>query len=155
MSAAAHNPERVVRDFFAAFGPTIDEMVATVGRLCHEDLFWASAGFDPPRVTSRAQLVEDLQKAKANKGVAGFRFELVHVAADGPHVLTERFDNAFDETGGLVHSFKVMGTLKVVDGRIAWVRDYFYDTREFAHYLPEEFSGAAPRMLDAMLRAGD
>ncbi|WP_081236723.1 limonene-1,2-epoxide hydrolase family protein [Streptomyces viridosporus] len=150
------DPLTVVRDFFAHFGPTHDDMVATARRLCHDDLWWASAGFDPPRVTSLEQLVADLEKAKARKGVAGFRFELVHAAADGPHVLTERYDDAVGADGELLHSFKVMGTLKVEDGRIRWVRDYFYDTREFAErYLPEDFTTDRPPLLDDHMRAGD
>ncbi|MFF3896314.1 limonene-1,2-epoxide hydrolase family protein [Streptomyces sp. NPDC001812] len=150
------DPLTVVRDFFARFGPTHDDMVATARRLCHDDLWWASAGFDPPRVTSLEQLVADLGKARDRKGVAGFRFELVHAAADGPYVLTERYDDSVDADGELLHSYKVMGTLKVEDGRIRWVRDYFYDTREFTEgYLPEDFATGRPPLLDDHMRAGD
>lgn len=155
MTSNVADPITVVREFFATFGPTIEEMIETARRLCHDDLFWASAGFDPPRVTSLAELVEDLEKAKANKGIAGFRFEMVHIAADREYVLTERLDDAFDAQGQLVHSYKVMGVAKVIDGKIAWVRDYFYDTREFAAYLPEEFNSDRPTILDDMLRRGD
>jgi limonene-1,2-epoxide hydrolase len=131
-------------------------MAAAAKRYCHEDMYWASAGYDPPRVASRAQLIADLEKAKANKGISGFSFDMVHIAADGPFVLTERFDNAFDADGNVAHAFKVMGILKVEDGRIRWFRDYFYDTAEFAeHYLPEAHVSSAPKVLDGYLRAGD
>lgn len=153
---AVPGPLEVVRDFFASFGPTHADMVAAARRLCHEDLSWASAGFDPPRVSSRDQLIGDLERAQATSGVAGFEFVLVHAAADGNYVLTERIDDAFDADGRLLHSFKVMGTLKVVDGRIAWARDYFYDTREFAaNYLPDQAAPERISVLDARLRAGD
>jgi limonene-1,2-epoxide hydrolase len=150
------NPVAVVSEFFALFGPSHDQMVAAAQRYCHEDMYWASAGYDPPRITSRARLVADLEKAKANKGISGFTFDIVHIAANGPIVLTERFDNALDADGNLAHAFKVMGILKVEDGRIRWFRDYFYDTGEFAeHYLPEPHVSAAPKVLDGYLRAGD
>ncbi|GAA4752937.1 hypothetical protein GCM10023350_42800 [Nocardioides endophyticus] len=152
----ARDPLDVVVEFFSTFGPTVDDMQATALRLCHEELWWASGGFDPPRVGSRQALVDDLEMARRSHGISEFRFEMVHIAADGDYVLTERLDDAYDADGSLVHSFKVMGTVKVEDGLVRWVRDYFYDTREFAaNYLPEAFSSDDPPILEQHLRAGD
>jgi limonene-1,2-epoxide hydrolase len=146
--------EQVVRTFFAEFGPTIDEMIAAAARWCHPDMYWASAGYDPPRVTSRAGLIADLEKARANKDVGGFRYELVHVAATGDIVLNERFDTMFDRAGNVAHEFRLMGIMGVRAGRIAWCRDYFYDTTQFARYLPEAVEQTAAPVLDARVRAG-
>ena len=149
------DPETVVRDFFAAFGPTIDDMISTARRYFHPDMYWASAGFDPPRVMGLDQLIADLEKARSTSGIAGFRFDLISVAADGDRVLNERFDTTMDEHGNVAHEFRLMGIMAVRDGRIAWARDYFYDTTQFAeHYLPEQHVSLAPPVLDDWVRSG-
>jgi limonene-1,2-epoxide hydrolase len=150
-----NDPETVVREFFASFGPTIDDMIAAARQFLHPDAYWASAGFDPPRVTGRSELIADLEKARANKGIAGFRFELVNVATTGNKVLTERYDSATDSEGNLVHEFRLMGILGIEGGKIRWARDYFYDTTEFAeHYLPEAHRNGAAKVLDGLVRSG-
>jgi limonene-1,2-epoxide hydrolase len=150
------SPETVVRAFFDAFGPTVDDMIAAARRYFRPDMYWASAGFDPPRVNSLGELVADLEKARANKGIGGFRFELVHVAATGDVVLNERFDTTVDAAGAVVHEFRLMGIMGVRDGKISWARDYFYDTTEFGlHYLPEAHQGGAAKVLDERVRARD
>jgi limonene-1,2-epoxide hydrolase len=149
------DPETVVREFFTAFGPTIDDMVSAARRYFWPDMYWASAGFDPPRVNSLDDLIADLEKARANKGIAGFRFELVTVAAVGDKVLNERFDFTVDAAGNVVHEFRLMGIMGVRDGKISYGRDYFYDTTEFGeHYLPEPYLGGGARVLDGRVRAG-
>jgi limonene-1,2-epoxide hydrolase len=148
------DPETVVREFFAAFGPTIDDMIIAARRYFWPDMYWASAGYDPPRVNSLGELVADLEKARANKGIAGFRFELVNVASTGGTVLNERFDTTVDAAGNVVHEFRLMGIMGVRDGKIGWARDYFYDTSEFGeHYLPESRQTRSAKVLDGRVRA--
>ncbi len=97
-----------------------------------------------------------LCQEERSHGIAASCYDLAHVAAHGPHVLTERVDSAYDVDGNLHHAFKVMRRIKVEEGRIAWVRDYFYDTRVLAeNYLPEAHEGEHPLILDDVLRSGD
>ncbi len=53
----------------------------------------------------------------------GVRFEITHLAAEGPVVLTERVDTFV--LGDRTVPLPVMGVFEVVDGRIAAWRDYF------------------------------
>jgi limonene-1,2-epoxide hydrolase len=50
---------------------------------------------------------------------------MLHLAADGNVVLSERVDHVHDADGAIVGSIRVMGALEVVDGKIIRWRDYF------------------------------
>jgi limonene-1,2-epoxide hydrolase len=67
-------------------------------------------------------------------GVKTVEFEVVHVVADGPVVLTERIDR-FTWPSGHVAVLPVMGTFEVHDGLITQWRDYF-DMTQFMSQLP-------------------
>ena len=58
----------------------------------------------------------------------------MHLAADGPVVLTERLDRFTWPTGD-VAELPVMGTFEVHDGKITQWRDYF-DMQQFMSQLP-------------------
>jgi limonene-1,2-epoxide hydrolase len=61
-------------------------------------------------------------------GVEGIEFQVINIAADGPVVMTERFDvfKLSDTSFGL----PVMGIFEIRDGKITAWRDYF-DMNQF------------------------
>lgn len=60
-------------------------------------------------------------------------FEILHIAANGNIVMTERIDRFMLAGKPLV--IRVMGVFEIRDGRIAVWRDYF-DMAEFASQMP-------------------
>jgi limonene-1,2-epoxide hydrolase len=78
-----------------------------------------------PPVTSKENIADSLDSyiRPGAPGVEGIDFQLVNIAADGPVVLTERWDvfKLSDTSFGLA----VMGTFEVRDGKISAWRDYF------------------------------
>ena len=61
-------------------------------------------------------------------GLSSLQFEMLHVAASGHTVLTERVDHFVSPERTI--SLPVMGTFEVKDGKIAAWRDYF-DLNQF------------------------
>jgi limonene-1,2-epoxide hydrolase len=145
-------PEVVVERFLSESSGTMDDHIAASLRWVHPDAYFATGGFDPPRIPDRDTLVGDLEKAKAKLG--GFKYEIITSATSGDRVLTERFDNILDFAGNVVHEYKVMGIARVREGRIIWWRDYFYNTNEFEKYLPEPHENTEPPVLAGWIRAG-
>jgi limonene-1,2-epoxide hydrolase len=152
-SSAAYRPEDVVARFLAESSGTMDDHIAAALRWVHPDAYFATGGFDPPRIKNRDDLVGDLEKAK--KKLGGFKYEIITSATSGDRVLTERFDNILDHDGNVVHEYKVMGIARVLDDRIVWWRDYFYNTNEFEKYLPEPYEPVDPPLLAKWIRAGN
>jgi limonene-1,2-epoxide hydrolase len=131
----------------------MDDHIEACLRWVHPDAYFATGGFDPPRIPNRDVLVGDLEKAKAK--LHGFKYEILTIASTGDRVLTERFDNIVGHDGEISHEYKVMGIAKVVDGQIVWWRDYFYNTAEFEKYLPEPHVATEPPIMSQRLRAGE
>jgi limonene-1,2-epoxide hydrolase len=67
-------------------------------------------------------------------GVDTVEFRVLHIAAAGSVVLTERVDAFITPT--VTIELPVMGTFEVVDGKIAAWRDYF-DLNQFMSQLPQ------------------
>jgi limonene-1,2-epoxide hydrolase len=147
------SPAYVVERFLTESSGTMDEHIAASLRWVHPDAYFATGGFDPPRINNRDDLVGDLEKAK--KKLGGFKYEIITSATSGDRVLTERFDTILDVDGNVVHEYKVMGIARVRDGRIVWWRDYFYNTNEFEKYLPEPYVPDGPPLLADRIRAGN
>jgi limonene-1,2-epoxide hydrolase len=131
MTTPRLDPAAVVRDFFDNFGPTIEQMVRTVERLCHQDVWWSSAGYWEPRFTGLAAFVSELERPKTSRRSVGMVVETISLAVDGSKVLTERIDHLVDPDGKPISDIPVMGVTGVEDGKIRWGRDYFFDTRAF------------------------
>jgi limonene-1,2-epoxide hydrolase len=145
-------PDVVVERFLTESSGTMDDHIQAALRWVHPDAYFGTGGYDPPRISNRDDLVGDLEKAKHKLG--GFKYEIISMAVSGDKVLTERFDNILDFDGNIVHEYKVMGIAGIRDGRIAWWRDYFYDTKEFDKYLPEPHVPSGPPVLAGRIRAG-
>ncbi|MFG3585770.1 hypothetical protein [Streptomyces sp. NPDC047990] len=124
VSAAA-----VVRDFWESFGPTCDDAVATCRRLVHDVVAWESVLAEAKPVESLDDLVADLERARVELGAEGYHFEVKHLVEQDDIVLSQRIERILDKDGGILLVFDVMAITRVVDGRISWNRDYFYNTQ--------------------------
>ncbi len=63
--------------------------------------------------------------------------DMLHIAASGNAVMTERVDRLVDEAGNTVTPVRVMGVFEMADGKIAAWRDYF-DTIPMAGGAPAQ-----------------
>jgi limonene-1,2-epoxide hydrolase len=82
-------------------------------------------------VVGRQAIVASFASFMAMGGQVGV--DIVHLAADGPLVMTERIDH-FVNADGRTISLPVMGVCEVHDERITAWRDYF-DLSEFSAAL--------------------
>jgi len=110
------SPAEVVEEFCAAF-PGKD--IETIGRLLADDAVYHNVGMEPA-----------VGKDASLAAIQGFfamceslEFKMLHLAADGDTVLTERTDIL--TVGGVAAPIPVMGAFTVRDGRITSWRDYF------------------------------
>ncbi|WP_405765167.1 nuclear transport factor 2 family protein [Actinacidiphila glaucinigra] len=129
MSSAS--PLDVARDFCAGFGPTYEDAVATCRKLVHPDVSWQSVTSNDHPVESLAALLDDLSRARETMGAEGFGIDVHRIRADGDLVLMRRTDTILDAEGNLLHVLDLMSMLRVVDGRIVWSRECFFDSRTF------------------------
>ncbi|HUW01290.1 MAG TPA: limonene-1,2-epoxide hydrolase family protein [Acidimicrobiales bacterium] len=121
------SPTDTVTQFCAAW-PALD-IDALVGFFA-DDAVYHNIPVDP--VVGREAI--ELTIAGFTTGVQTVEFEIVHLVADGPVVLTERIDR-FTWPSGDVAELPVMGTFEVHDGKITQWRDYF-DMQQFMSQLP-------------------
>jgi limonene-1,2-epoxide hydrolase len=115
------SPIELVRRFCAAWSDDMatDDLAAFFA----DDAVYHNIPLPP--VTGKENIAENLDSyiRPGAPGVEGIDFQLVNIAADGPVVLTERWDvfKLFDDSFGIA----VMGTFEVRDGKISAWRDYF------------------------------
>ncbi|WP_329318498.1 hypothetical protein OIE77_02740 [Streptomyces sp. NBC_01715] len=119
----------VVRDFWENFGPTCDEAVATCKRLVHDVVAWESVLAEARPVNSLDDLVADLERARVELGAEGYHFEVKYFVEQEDIVLSQRIEKILDKDGKILLVFDVMAITRVVDGKISWNRDYFYNTQ--------------------------
>jgi limonene-1,2-epoxide hydrolase len=119
-------PSELVTRFCAAWSRLdLDELAA----FFTDDAVYHNIPLDP--VTGRDAIRQTI--AGFTSGVDKVEFEIVHSAATGNVVLTERIDRFFRSDGATI-SLPVMGTFEVADGLIAAWRDYF-DLNQFMSQL--------------------
>lgn len=121
------DPETVVRNFCAAFER---KDVSELGDFFTPDAVYHNMPIAP--VQGREAIEKTLHQFLDPASEA--RFELLHVVASGPVVLTERVDRFV--VGGKPVELPVMGAFEVTpDGKISAWRDYF-DMAQFQKQLP-------------------
>jgi limonene-1,2-epoxide hydrolase len=110
------SPSDVVREFCSAF-PAKD--LGTIERLLDDSAVYHNVGMEPA-----------IGKDASLASIKGFfdmfeslEFKVLHLAADGNTVLTERTDML--TINGVAAPVPVMGAFDVRDGRIVAWRDYF------------------------------
>ena len=112
---AETTPEWTVRQFVAAWhGPDLDRICA----LLVEDIVYHNVPMEP--LTGKASIEDYLRSAGPFEHC---EWELLHIAASGEHVLTERIDRMTKDGKAIV--LPLMGIFKVSGGLIREWRDYF------------------------------
>jgi limonene-1,2-epoxide hydrolase len=94
-----------------------------------DDAVWWNAPWEPVR--GREAIRETLRRGAAQ--MTALPWEIVHIAAAGDAVLTERVDNFV--VGNARVRVPCMGVFELRDGKIAAWRDY-WDLRQFERQLP-------------------
>lgn len=120
------SPVDVVRRFCAAWS---DLDVDAIMGFFTDDAVYHNIPVDP--AVGRDAIRATIEGFAA--GVQGIDFQVLHIVADGPIVLTERID--VFTTGATSIELPVMGTFELRDGKIAAWRDYF-DLNQFMSQLP-------------------
>lgn len=124
------SPIDVVRRFCAAWSDNVS--TAELAAFFTDDAVYQNMPLAP--VTGRDAIASNIASfiRPGPPGIEAIEFRLVHIAANGPVVMTERID-VFTVSG---RSFElpVMGTFEISDGMISAWRDYF-DTNQFASRL--------------------
>ena len=113
--------ERVLT-FLAGFGRSPTDDIANMKRYMADEVEWHTG---TAAIGSLADAVTHMENAQVNYGVSSFRARNCHVAADGPRVFVERWDDVFDADGALIVSLALASFFEVEDGKIAVWRDYY------------------------------
>ena len=123
-------PIELVRRFCAAWSS--DMATDGLAAFFTDDAVYHNMPFSP--VTGRDNIAENIDSfiRPGPPSIEGIDFQVINIAADGPVVMTERFDvfKLADTSFGL----PVMGTFEVRDGKINAWRDYF-DTNQFTSQM--------------------
>lgn len=120
------SPIEVVRRFCAAWS---DDMgAAELAAFFTDDAVYHNIPVEP--VTGRENIAQTITSVlrPGPFGIEGIDFRVIHIAASGPVVMTERVD--VFKLPGKSFELPVMGTFEVSGGKISAWRDYF-DLNQF------------------------
>ena len=134
------SPIEVVRRFCAAWSNDVG--AADLAAFFTDDAVYHNIPLPP--VSGRENIADNFASyiRPGPPGVEGIEFRLINIAADGPVVMTERFDvfKLSDTSFGL----PVMGTFEIRDGEINAWRDYF-DMNQFVSKMGDHPLQVKPR----------
>lgn len=123
LSTRRPDNEKLILDFFASMGPTLNDVLSAYERFMHPQAVWTNCGF-PDCVgidAMKALLVEQKRL---------FNFERVVVlkqrllASCGDNVFFERRDSIADPAGNVLYAFDILGVFEIQNARIMSWRDY-------------------------------
>ena len=120
------SPIEIVRRFCAAWG---DNMGASeLAAFFTDDAVYHNIPLAP--VTGREAIAKNIASfiRPGAPGIEAIQFGVIHIAANGPIVMTERVD--VFKVSNKSFELPVMGTFEVRDGKISAWRDYF-DMNQF------------------------
>jgi len=114
-------PIETVTAFSASFAK--DNGKAAIRRWFTPRTVWINEGVST--TTGIEEAIAFIERPGRSPDIAAVHFDLLAIAADGNHVLTERLDRFVRADGSAVAEVKVMGIFEI-DGNciVAW-RDYF------------------------------
>jgi len=120
------SPIEVVRRFCAAWGDNAG--VAELAAFFTDDAVYHNIPLTP--VIGRKAIANNIASfiRPGAPGIEGIAFGVIHIAANGPVVMTERVDRF--KLPNKSFELPVMGTFEVSDGKIKAWRDYF-DMNQF------------------------
>jgi limonene-1,2-epoxide hydrolase len=116
---------RTVIDFFNRWGPTKGDLKQSMRDYLGDDGIWENVGLAVTRGADEA--IGFIDGFDAQMPFEYISVEMLHGAATGNVVLTERIDHLHAADGKILLSIRMMGALEVEGGRIVRWRDY-YDT---------------------------
>lgn len=128
------DPEQVVRALMNGLAPDRATAMQTMATYLHPDFIWDNVGYKRTRgFAAAAGVFADFEAALP---MAYMTVDIVTLAVNGPHVLTERVDHFHRPDHSIGLSVRVMGVFEVVDGKIVHWRDY-------CDFTPFKVNGAA------------
>jgi limonene-1,2-epoxide hydrolase len=120
--AAGVESEQLVRDFFEAMGPTLEDFKNNYLERMAEDVVWETVGF--PAHRGRDACLAYLDDLHARTGMTYCTIEMLNLASVGDVVLTERVDAMYRADGTKIVEFRLMGAVELRDGLIVRYTDY-------------------------------
>jgi limonene-1,2-epoxide hydrolase len=122
MTASTSENEQLVRDFFEAMGPTLDDFKRNYAERMTEDVVWESVGRPVHRGVD--ECIAHLDDLHSRTGMEYCTIVIHHLASDGDVVLSERVDTMHRADGSEIMTFRLAGAIEIRDGRIARYTDY-------------------------------
>ena len=126
MESQMESPIELVRRFCAAWSDNVG--VAELAAFFTDDAVYHNTPMAP--VAGRKAIANNIASfiRPGAPGIEGIAFGVIHIAANGPVVMTERVDRF--KLPNKSFELPVMGTFEVSDGKIKAWRDYF-DMNQF------------------------
>lgn len=121
MTIATGNTQ-LVREFFAAMGPTLEDFKRNFRERMADDVVWESVGLPPHR--GKEACLAYLDNLHARTGMEYCTFDVLNIASAGDVVLSERVDTMHAADGAPIMTFRLMGALEVRGGLIVRYTDY-------------------------------
>lgn len=115
--------EQIVREFFGAMGPTLEDFKRNYRERMSEDVVWESVGL--PAHHGKDACIAYLDDLHCRTGMEYCTIEVLHMASDKDVVLSERLDTMCRADGTPIMTFRIMGAIQLRDGRITRYTDYF------------------------------
>ncbi len=120
--AAGVESEQLVREFFEAMGPTLEDFKNNYRERMAEDVVWETVGL--PAHRGKDACLAYLDDLHARTGMTYCTIEVLNLASAGDVVLTERVDSMYRADGTKIMEFRLMGAIELRDGLIVRYTDY-------------------------------
>lgn len=111
----------IVKQFCATWDQGLDRVREAVDRHFTAETVWENVGWS---VTTGPEAALALWQTFADRGFPFIRVEMLHIAAAGNVVLTERVDHLLDKNREVMLSARLMGTFEIAESKISRWRDY-------------------------------
>lgn len=138
--STATDSVQLVRDFFAAMGPTLEDFKRNYRERMAEDVVWESVGL--PAHQGKDACIGYLDELHSRTGMEYCTIEVLHIASAGDVVLTERVDTMYRADGSKIMEFRLMGAIELCDGLIVRYTDYL-DTAPIVSGMPNVAASVA------------
>jgi limonene-1,2-epoxide hydrolase len=114
--------DQLVREFFAAMGPTLADFKTNYCQRMADDIVWETVGL--PAHHGIEECVTYLEDLHARTGMEYCTIEILNLASTANVVLSERLDTMHRADGSPIITFRLMGAIELRDGKIIRYTDY-------------------------------
>jgi limonene-1,2-epoxide hydrolase len=118
----ARTPLEIVTQFLEDWNAGPQRLEESLRAVFRPDTEWVNVGMSRSVGPDDALKLGDAFQAKL--GYANIGVDVLHAAANGDVVLTERIDRLLDAHGKEISRFAIMGVFELEDGKIVRWRDY-------------------------------